>query len=99
MRKLISNTAFKVGFVAAILIFIFLNYLSFVSNECSEWIDDCGWSFGFPFNLYMEGGFISFKEILWLGLIADIFIAITFSFALGLVFRFVWSKIAPRKLR
>jgi hypothetical protein len=91
MYKFFQKNAFILGSVLGFLFLIAANYVSYFSNT-HFMCDDCGWGFGFPFHLYMEGGFFSFKEILWLGLFADILIAIAFSFLIGLTFKFVRSK-------
>lgn len=91
MYKFFQKDAFILGLVLGFLFLIAANYVSYLSNT-RFMCDDCGWGFGFPFQLYMEVGFFNLKEILWLGLFADILIAITFSFLIGLTFKFVRSK-------
>jgi nucleoside-specific outer membrane channel protein Tsx len=66
------------------------------------------YSFGYPFKLYVENGysydfylkngFTDSSRILWLGLTADILVALIVSFAIGYIFRFVWSEIRARPL-
>jgi ABC-type antimicrobial peptide transport system permease subunit len=84
--------AFVAGFTLGILIFVALNYFSYLHNVCPPTIDDCGWSFGFPMHLYLEGGFFTFKEIIWLGLVIDILFAFGLSLLLGFLSYFLWSR-------
>ncbi len=93
--KPLQSEAFRLGFVLGIIVCVLLNVYSYLVNQCSPTIDDCGWTFGFPVPLYLEGGFVSFQEIIWLGLITDIFFAVTASIIVGLVFRFIASNRAP----
>lgn len=100
MRKLFSNRAFVFGFALDILLFSVINFLSYTGSRASL----CGsppYSFGFPYNFYKEYLDKSCKtsgQILWFGLIADVFITITLSFLLGLIFKFIWSKFASRRI-
>jgi hypothetical protein len=96
VKNLVQNKGFNLGFTLGFFVCIFFNYFSYLHNVCSDGIDDCGWSFGFPVHLYMEGGFISSKKIIWLGMFTDILFALTFSLLVGLVFKFVSSKITSR---
>ena len=89
----IQSRAFRLGFILGILACVILNYLSYLDNVCPDTIDDCGWRFGVPVPLYAEGGFVSYQEIIFLGLITDVFFAVTASALVGLLFRFVGSKI------
>ncbi len=84
---------FVVGFTCGILIVGFLNYYSYLLNICSEGIDDCGWRFGFPIHFYEKGGFVGFTKIIWLGLISDVFFALTLGFLIGFLFMSVSRKI------
>jgi len=84
MKNLIQNKAFVEGFILGLSISIIFNFISYLLNNiCSVKTSDCGWSFGFPVNLYVEGGFLSFKEIIWVGLFTDILFAFTFSILIG----------------
>ena len=97
-EKMIRAKAFGAGLAIGLLLFISVNYFDYITKNMFV-CDDCMLSFGFPFTLYQEGGFITIKEVLWFGLIADILIAIIFSFIVGLIFRFVWSKFQPNPLK
>ena len=59
--------------------------------------NDCSVSFGFPFALWVEGGFVSVRRVLWAGLLADVLIALAAGVILGLLF--VTAAGARRRLR
>ena len=85
---------FLIGFIGGVICFLFLNYYT---NTVLD-IDTYHFRlFGFPFK------FIEFSDvntrIAWRVLIADILTGIFFSLLIGLIFKFIWSKIAARKLR
>ncbi len=94
MSKFFRETTFNIGFTIGILLFIGLNFYSLDANYGG--CIDCFGESGFPFSWMDRGWFL--QRILWFGLIVDILITIISSFILGLVFRFVWLKIAPQKL-
>jgi hypothetical protein len=58
---------------------------------------DCFFSFGFPFPIWIEGGFVGVAHVLWGGLIADTSIAVGAGVILGLAF---WKmSVSRRRLR
>ncbi len=97
MKTIIRNKIFYLGFIVGVAIVSISNYTSYAHNVCSAGLDDCGWSFGFPFPMYSVGGFVSYKDINWLGLIADILFTLTISHYLSLLFKFVAFKISSRQ--
>lgn len=60
-------------------------------------LTDIARSFGFPFKLYVSGGFIG-EYIVWGGLIADILIAACGSVLLGWLAEVVFRKYAGRQM-
>ncbi|MFN6963473.1 MAG: hypothetical protein ACK4S4_06880 [Pyrinomonadaceae bacterium] len=96
MKFQFKSKYFGASFAFGILIFTVLNGLSYLHNVCPATIDDCGWSFGFPMHFYLESGLLTFKEILWLGLVIDILSAFGFSLLIGLLFDRLWSKVNMR---
>src|SRR3712207_321621 len=105
MHKLISYAAFKIGFWSGIFLFVVLNLLSYELSRHKydtlpiKFADAGGYEMGFPFTLYVWSFGYPFNfYFVWSGLIADILIALVFSFVLGLIFKFVWSKSASRRL-
>jgi ABC-type antimicrobial peptide transport system permease subunit len=98
MNKLFSKKTFKIGFFVGILVFIAINFFDF-NTRYSEWCSNCDSGFGFPFRLHEPGGLVSGWGVLFYGLVADILIATIFSFIIGLIFKFVWEKVAAKRLR
>ena len=106
MRKLISNKAFVLGFSIGILFFLCANILT-VFNRCHH----CVTMIGFPVVFYKEyigpiywngsgSDFTSndFTNFSIFRLVANIFVVVLSSISLGLVFKFVWSKLASQRL-
>ena len=93
MSRLFLETAFNLGFVIGILLFIAFNFYSLNANY-GGYIDGFGES-GFPFSWMDSGWFL--QRILWVGLIADVLVATAFSFIVGLIFKNVWSRISSRR--
>lgn len=96
MSKLFRSKAFLVGFFSGVILFICLNYYT-VMQAYDYLCFDCMMLFGFPFTSVEHGGFVTHTNICWFGLFADFLITIICSFILGLILKFVWSKIAARK--
>lgn len=100
LYKFFKNTAFNIGFVLGIVMFLFLQYYDHLRNVwweeklyqlSKEGLSiDIIWSWGLPFPMYYWG------QIFLIGIIGNIVVAIIFSFILGLIFKFVWSKIAAQ---
>lgn len=59
--------------------------------------DDCSFSFGFPFPLWVEGGFVGAAHVMWGGLLADAVVAMGAGLLLGLALMTVAG--ARRRLR
>ena len=96
MKNLFQNTGFIIGFWGGVIIFFILNIiLSSTTNKFSNITTD----FGFPFLAYRTNLSSNYSTyVFWSGLIADIVIALFSSFAIGLGFKSIWSKIASRRL-
>ncbi len=93
MKHLIQSRAFVSGFALGIVLCGVLNYWTYLNQWCSENIYDCYWFVGFPTPfLYGQGGYMVVEGFIWLGVITDIFFAITASVFTGWVFWFVNSK-------
>lgn len=54
---------------------------------------DCIISFGVPFPLWEEDGFVGVNRILWSGLIADFYLALT----VGLLIRWMFERFSSRR--
>src|SRR5688572_11398378 len=93
--KLFKNKIFLFGFIIGIITFICLNYYS-IMLAFEDMCLHCIRNFGFPFYFYESGTIAHYEEITYSVLIINILIAITCSFLIGLIFKFVWSKISAR---
>ena len=99
MNKFYQGKGFKLGVLVSLFMSLapnlFILKLILVTH-CNY----CQHSVGFPFRFYEDSKFGGqFKQdILWSGLIADIFILIIFSFVIGLVVNFIWSKFATPQI-
>jgi hypothetical protein len=100
MRRLILNYAFNLGFLTGILLFIAINLYADrpLANKATRLCFHCLNEWGFPFRYFEAGGNPGIERYFWLGLVGDIFVALIFSFLVGLVFKFVWSKLASRRI-
>lgn len=101
MNRFLKNKAFKygviLGFTLSLLIQIF-TYIHYVISKNNfrnppEMNIDMIWRWGIPFSIVIGGTFNLG------GLIGNILVTIIFSYILGLIFKFVWSKISARELR
>lgn len=101
MSKFFKNTAFKIGLAVGIILFLLLQLYDYILNlrleeeisHLSSLDIDVIRSWGLPFPMYYG------ERIFLTGLIGNIVVAIAFSFIPGLVFNFLWSKMAARKLK
>jgi hypothetical protein len=98
MHKISCNKVFNLGFIAGMLLLLIANYFTYLITASID-ISHYTHKFGFPFSLYKWGGYSYEEGFLWLGLVANISIAVIFSFSIGLIFKFIWSKIASRRLQ
>ena len=96
MNKFYSNKAFKLGIFGGILIYVLI-YGYNQPLERKSICFDCYKTSGFPFTSHESGTILHLDQTLWLGLIANIFIAVTFILAVGLISSFVWSEIVSRR--
>lgn len=92
MRKLFKSKTFILGLLIGFVLFISFNFYSLVLMF-DELCFHCIKNFGFPFHWYESGTIVHYEKILWLGLIADLFVMILMSFGIGLLFHFFAMKI------
>lgn len=96
------DTAFKVGFSFGILLMVLANfYTSFPDggiNRGGAICFDCYETWGFPFAMHESGTILHLNQFIWAGVVANISVAIVFSFISGLILRFVWSKFKSKSL-
>jgi hypothetical protein len=77
---------FKTYIVAFGLVAILMsvtNYYSYIRMGRSM-CDDCYFQFGFPFSVWIEGGYVGIRRILWSGLVANVSLAAWAILLLGL---------------
>ena len=78
---------FIVGFVAGFALPAAANVYSYLRMGTTGRADcdDCSVSFGFPFPLWVKGGFVGVSDVLWGGLLADALVAVGAGLLLGFV--------------
>jgi hypothetical protein len=101
MRKYFQSISFCSGFALGLFVFVVRNCFSYLGNRGS--LIGQPYSFGYPFKLYLENGysydfylkngFTNSSQILWLGLTANILVAVIFSFAIGYIFKVFLMKV------
>jgi hypothetical protein len=74
---------YAVSFLIVLVLFIIANYYSYLQMKYP--CIDCSAEFGFPFRIWVEGGMVGVKRILWEGLLADLLIASCAGMILGWV--------------
>ena len=82
---------YLVSSLAVFSLFIAANYYSYMRMGFG-FCDDCFITFGFPFALWREGGFVGGRAILWSGVIANVSIAIWSSIFLGWALKNILSR-------
>lgn len=84
---------FIVGFLAGFALLAAANVYSYLRMGVTGRADcnDCSVSFGFPWPLWVKGGFVGVSDVLWGGLLADALVAVVAGVVVGLLLR-VTSK-------
>jgi hypothetical protein len=77
-----KSKTYLIASLAVFVLFFAANYYSYTRMRYG-FCDDCFITFGFPFELWREGGFVGGRTILWSGLIANVSIAIWASILFG----------------
>jgi len=80
----VRTKAFAAGFLCALLLITGFNVYSYTRMSEEECFD-CINGFGFPFRVYQSGTILHLGKVLWLGLTADMLIAILLSVGIGLL--------------
>lgn len=99
ISKLLGNKAFLVGFFTGFSLLLFYHFLGLIfifGVERNSLFHEIRY-LGFPFTIYEMSDYIGGSFFL-LELIWNLIFAIVFSFLIGLIFKFAWSKISARKL-
>jgi hypothetical protein len=91
------NNRFGLGFSSGIFLFAVFNYISYILSEGQSTHTYDRFGFGFPFFVYDYKSYVAKEGINEVGLILTIMCSLFFSFLLGLIFKFVWSKTLSRR--
>ena len=76
---------FALGLILGLVLFLITNYYDYqrmLHSTCY----DCFLTFGVPFRMYGEGGYVGVTRYFWSGIAADSFVAIVFSIGLAQIF-------------
>lgn len=101
-----KNKGFKYGFKVGIILSLFAQSISFLSYFLSLFnfgsrpgiVIHQFWDIGFPFSMYYGMYDLFHGDLNFRGIVGNILIAIIFSIAVGLIFKFSWSKISSRRV-
>jgi hypothetical protein len=96
LLAIIRRKAFAIGFLGVLLFFVAANVYSYIEMPDEPRIADGFEECGFPFKLYMYGGFVSMPYILWDGLIVDILIAMVAGISIGLTCKLLFGAYGDR---
>ena len=88
------SKSFALGCAASFALLVVANYHSY-TRMLSSTCDDCYISFGFPFRVWVEGGFVGITQIVWSGVVANIAIAI----CAGLVSGWAVEQLSKPRIR
>lgn len=97
MSRFFQNIVFILGLLCGTILYLWMT-ITIDRRIRGLPCFDCQWKTGFPFAYHQESSLVNSAGYLWFGVIADTLIAIIFSFVIGLIFRFVWSKISSRRI-
>src|SRR5437763_483432 len=92
MLIFLRHNAFVVGFIGTLLLFIVANAYSFHATTIDDGFD----TLGFPFDLWIAGGFQGIRHVLWRGLAADALLALNTGVNVGFLLSWLLGK--ERKL-
>ena len=98
LRILVKSKFFIIGFSAGIILFVALNFISYIQNEDGSCFD-CMMFFGFPFKFVGHGGFVTHTEISWYALSKNFIICGLFSFYLGFFADLMQRKLFEKSLK
>lgn len=98
MKDLVRNRAFIIGFAFGIFLVFLANFYTLLPQRGSICFD-CYETWGFPFAMFESGTMLHLNQFIWAGVVANFFLTIVFSFLIGFVFRFVWSKFQTKPLK
>lgn len=91
MKNLIFSKIFLLAFNIALLSVVIFNSLTFFVDENTR-VRHYMNGIGFPFTFYEWGGNPYIERFLPFGAAADIFIALVYSLAVGVLFSYLWQR-------
>lgn len=98
---LLKNTAFKVGAITGFILFLLIQIYSYIDLKLTQ--EELTHLSGINLHIIPMWGFplpnYYGKEFVIFGIVGNIIMALVFSFIVGLISKFVWSKIAARKIK
>ncbi len=108
MRDLIKSKVFIVGFMCGIFTFLCINIFIFFNSMCHHCVNVAGFpiiffakfvgNFSFTPSEGLTNNVNNYEWFYPFKLLADILIAVIISFIVGLILKFVWSRIVLRRL-
>ncbi len=104
-----EKKAFRYGFLSGILLSLIVQIATYAVYAYTLYIDrhtppshgiyiHSFRYFGFPFPIFNASDYSPVGSFDPVGIIGNILVTLIFSFILGLIFKFIWSKITARKL-
>ena len=94
----VFDKSFKVGIMFGVLLYVVI-YIYNIPPSPKSICFDCYEVSGFPFISYESGTILHLNNVLWLGQIANVFVAVNFIIAIGLIFKLFRSGISARSLK
>jgi hypothetical protein len=98
MKKLMGDKSFVLGLSFGILLIALANFYTLLPKRTGAICFDCYELWGFPFAIHESGTILHLSRFIWSGVVANILIAIVFSFLVGSSFKLIWSKFKPQSL-
>ncbi len=98
MKNLIKDKSFIFGFGFGLILIILANLYTLLPDN-GILCFDCYQSWGFPFAIHESGTILHLSNFIWVGVVANFFLTAIFSFIIGLIFKFIWSKLQEKQLK
>lgn len=93
MNKIFKYKAFIIGFICGFIFdVVVIDYIIDIKGRGICFYREE--KYGFPFNYIQKSGLFAESNIFLVGVIVNILITLIFSFLIGLIFQFTWSKIS-----
>ena len=90
MRNSQILARYGISVFVSLCLFVAINYMNFKRpRDCA----DCFYLYGVPFTFFREGGFVSIRELIWGGVVADLLVVMACAAALA----WAWSLLLNRR--